>query len=73
MKTSLTNIVTENLVANNNMEDLLSFDRKLNTARGRDFLTSVKNSTAKMLEEVKKLNDPELLALMTGTLACYES
>ncbi|MBP3687697.1 MAG: hypothetical protein J6J35_04960 [Alphaproteobacteria bacterium] len=65
--------MTENLVANNNMDAILAFDRELNTARGRGFLTSVKNSTAMMLEEVKKFNDPELLALMAGTLACYES
>lgn len=73
MATTTSNIVTNDFVANNNMDAILAFDRELNTARGRGFLTSVKNSTAMMLEEVKKFNDPELLALMAGTLACYES
>lgn len=72
MDTVLTNNVTENLVANSNTEDILAFDKRLNSAKGKGFFTSVKKSTAMMLEEVKKLNDPELLALMTGTLACYE-
>lgn len=73
MKTSATkNNVTVNNVANFD-ESILALDQELNLGTGQEFQHSVRKKTDKMLEEVQKLHDPELLALMTATLACFTS